>query len=123
MAVHLPLSSEAQAEARVLMLSAYNILSPAHGRPLVTPTQDMIIGAYYLTEQVDGDVGEGRVLGSLAEALKAYELKEISLHATINVRDPRAPEGSTRLATTVGRLLFNETLPDSFEFVDTTIKK
>ena len=68
MAVHLPLSAEAQAESRVLMLSANNILSPAHGRPLVTPTQDMIIGAYYLTELVEGDKGEGRVFGRVAEA-------------------------------------------------------
>ena len=87
MAVHLPLSAEAQAESRVLMLSANNILSPAHGRPLVTPTQDMIIGAYYLTELVEGDKGEGRVFGSVGEALQAYEAGDISLHAKINLRD------------------------------------
>src|SRR5206468_5771114 len=68
MAVHLPLSAEAQAEARILMLSANNILSPAHGRPIAIPTQDMVIGAYYLTEQVDGALGEGRYFGSLSEA-------------------------------------------------------
>jgi DNA-directed RNA polymerase subunit beta' len=73
MAVHLPLSSEAQAEARLLMLSAHNILSPAHGRPIAVPSQDMIIGAYYLTEQVDGAGGEGRVFASLDEAVLAYD--------------------------------------------------
>src|SRR3546814_745662 len=87
MAVHLPLSAEAQAESRVLMLSANNILSPAHGRPLVTPTQDMIIGAYYLTEAVEGDKGEGRAFGSVAEALQAYENGDITLHARISLRD------------------------------------
>jgi DNA-directed RNA polymerase subunit beta' len=123
MAVHLPLSSEAQAESRVLMLSANNILSPAHGRPLVTPTQDMIIGAYYLTEAVPGSVGEGRTFGSLAEAQRAYELHEISLHALIHVRHPAAPEGSTRLETTMGRLLFNEVLPTDFGYVNNVVKK
>ena len=77
MAVHLPLSSEAQAEARVLMLSANNVLSPAHGRPLVTPTQDMIIGAYYLTEVVPGAKGEGRVFRHLYEVERAYENKDL----------------------------------------------
>ena len=73
MAVHLPLSAEAQAEARILMLSAHNILSPAHGRPITVPTQDMIIGAYYLTEDVDGAVGEGRAFASLNEAILAHD--------------------------------------------------
>ena len=73
MAVHLPLSSEAQAEARLLMLSAHNILSPAHGRPIAVPTQDMIIGAYYLTEHVEGAAGEGRAFASLDEAVLAYD--------------------------------------------------
>jgi DNA-directed RNA polymerase subunit beta' len=95
MAVHLPLSAEAQAEARLLMLSAHNVLSPAHGRPIVTPSQDMIIGAYYLTEVVDGAQGEGRSFASLDEARAAYELRHaadaegsISLHAKIRVRVP-----------------------------------
>src|SRR5438093_3499576 len=73
MAVHVPLSSEAQAEARILMLSAHNILSPAHGRPITVPTQDMIIGAYYLTEVDEGVAGEGRAFASLDEALLAYD--------------------------------------------------
>ena len=86
MAVHLPLSAEAQAESRVLMLSANNVLSPAHGRPLVTPTQDMIIGAYYLTELVEGAKGEGRVFGNRAQMERAYDAGDINLHARIKVR-------------------------------------
>ena len=81
MAVHLPLSAEAQAEARILMLSAHNILSPAHGRPITVPTQDMIIGAYYLTEIVDGAPGEGRAFSSLDEAVLAYDERLAPSHA------------------------------------------
>jgi DNA-directed RNA polymerase subunit beta' len=94
MAVHLPLSAEAQAEARLLMLSAHNILSPASGRPIAVPSQDMIIGVYYLTEAIDGAPGTGRVFGSLQEALAAYEERygadgeTLSLHARIKVRMP-----------------------------------
>jgi DNA-directed RNA polymerase subunit beta' len=95
MAVHLPLSAEAQAEARILMLSANNILSPAHGRPIAIPTQDMVIGAYYLTEQVAGAPGEGRYFGSLSEAEMAFdrasydpEAAPLSIHANIRVRMP-----------------------------------
>ena len=98
MAVHLPLSSEAQAEARILMLSAHNILSPAHGRPITVPTQDMIIGAYYLTETVDTAPGDGRAFSSLDEAVLAYDERfaadadgsELSLHGLIKVRMPAA---------------------------------
>jgi DNA-directed RNA polymerase subunit beta' len=99
MAVHLPLSSEAQAEARILMLSAHNILSPAHGRPITVPTQDMIIGAYYLTEVVRGAPGEGRAFSSLDEAILAYDERlggdgdgsdGLSLHARIEVKMPAA---------------------------------
>ncbi len=81
MAIHVPLSAEAQAEARVLMLSANNILSPQSGRPIVTPTQDMVIGGFYLTEYVEGAKGEGRVFRHLWEAIKAYEEKTLELHA------------------------------------------
>ncbi|MGZ4688046.1 MAG: DNA-directed RNA polymerase subunit beta', partial [Acidimicrobiia bacterium] len=94
MAVHLPLSAEAQAEARLLMLSAHNILSPAHGRPIAVPSQDMIIGAFYLTEVVEGAPGEGRVFSTLEEARMAHELRdpdqaaEVSIHARIKVRVP-----------------------------------
>ena len=89
MAVHLPLSAEAQAESRVPMLSANNVLSPADGRPLVTPTQDMIIGAFYLTEKVVGEPGEGRVFRSIYELERAYEAGDVSLHAEIEFRHPK----------------------------------
>ena len=105
MAVHLPLSSEAQAEARLLMLSAHNILSPAHGRPITVPSQDMIIGAYYLTELVEGADGEGRRFASLEEARMAHELRdpatskpELSLHARIKVRLPAGRFPADRFA-------------------------
>jgi len=136
MAVHLPLSAEAQAESRVLMLSANNVLSPAHGRPLVTPTQDMVIGAYYLTEHVEGAKGEGRVFGDIAQVERAYDAGEVSLHAMIKVRvrpdevvrdDDDSVETSAAgvryRTTTVGRLIFNETLPDDFGFVNRVVRK
>ncbi len=88
MAIHVPLSAEAQAEARVLMLSANNILSPASGRPIVTPSQDLIIGGYYLTEQMDGTAGEGRTFRHLWEALRAYDEGTLALHAKINDASP-----------------------------------
>src|SRR6056297_2253173 len=124
MAVHLPLSAEAQAEARVLMLSANNILSPASGRPIVTPSQDLIIGGYYLTEAVDGGKGEGRVFRHLWEALRAYDEGTLDLHAKITMRPP----GKEPVATTVGRTLFEDTLPDDYtdqfgHFEDTVKKK
>ena len=123
MAVHLPLSAEAQAESRVLMLSANNILSPAHGRPLVTPTQDMIIGAYYLTELVEGDLGEGRVFGSVGEGLQAYEAGDISLHARISLRDTSDSSETSRRDGTLGRFLFDECLPAGFGYITETVKK
>ena len=89
MAVHLPLSAEAQAEARVLMLSAHNILSPANGNPLTVPTQDMIIGAFYLTEHVEGAKGEGSVFRRLDQVERAIEAGEVSLHAQVEFRSPR----------------------------------
>jgi len=108
----------------VLMLSANNILSPANGRPIVVPSQDLIIGGYYLTEQVDGAKGEGRVFRHLWEALKAYDEKELDLHASISLRPPH---GVDRHITTLGRALFQETLPatyaEKFGYVQTTIKK
>ena len=121
MAVHLPLSAEAQAEARILMLSTNNILKPADGRPVTMPTQDMIIGHYFLTMQRDGAKGEGRAFGSVAEALMAFDRHELSVQAKIKLRlrdivPPEgfelAPSGSLLLETTLGRALFNEALPD-----------
>ena len=123
MAIHVPLSAEAQAEARVLMLSANNILSPANGRPIVTPSQDLIIGGYYLTEQVDGADGEGRVFRHLWEAIRAYDEGSLDLHATVKLRPPN----TTPHETTLGRALFQEALPadyaDRFGYVGATIKK
>ncbi|WP_301173931.1 DNA-directed RNA polymerase subunit beta' [Actinomadura geliboluensis] len=136
MAVHLPLSAEAQAEARILMLSTNNILKPSDGKPVTMPTQDMVIGLYWLTTQKDGAVGEGRAFGSAAEAIMAYDRGELDLQAKISIRlkdvpPPRdwiAPEGYEpgrpyRLETTLGRAMFNETLPDDFPFVDDEIGK
>jgi DNA-directed RNA polymerase subunit beta' len=142
MAVHLPLSAEAQAESRVLMLSANNVLSPAHGRPLVTPTQDMVIGGYYLTEEVAGAPGEDRVFGDVARLLRAYDAGDVALHARVRVRangTAHAVEGNGQadtsgtdhsangagrfLETTVGRMIFNEALPDDFGFVNKPVRK
>ena len=120
MAVHLPLSAEAQAEARILMLSTNNILKPADGRPVTMPTQDMIIGMYYLTMQNDGVAGEGRAFGSVSEAVMAFDRGELSVQAKIKLRlndlvPPAGFElnerGSITLETTLGRALFNEALP------------
>ncbi len=115
MAVHLPLSAEAQAESRVLMLSANNILSPASGRPIVTPTQDMVIGAYYLTVQVPGAKGEGRVFRHQWEVERALDEKSIGLHATIRLIGNRdADGGRADLETTAGRMLFERTMPADY---------
>ena len=120
MAVHLPLSSEAQAEARVLMLSANNVLSPAHGRPLVTPTQDMVIGAYYLTTETEGQVGEGKFFRNLDDLRWAVESGVVHLHARIQFRSDEYPElietpangvAATWHTTTPGRVIFNAALP------------
>jgi DNA-directed RNA polymerase subunit beta' len=132
MAVHLPLSAEAQAEARILMLSTNNILKPADGRPVTMPTQDMIIGIYYLTMQRDGEPGEGRAFGSVAEALMAYDRGELSVQSKIRLRltdivPPAGKElsarGSLLLETTLGRALFNEALPDDYAYADFEVGK
>jgi len=123
MAVHLPLSVEAQAEARVLMLSANNILSPAHGRPLVTPTQDMVLGTYYLTAQREGSKGEGSVFGNREEAVLAFEAGDVDLQAKIELREKNSKGERTRLETTVGRIIFNRALPDDFEYVNFEVSK
>ncbi|HEX6934885.1 MAG TPA: DNA-directed RNA polymerase subunit beta' [Actinomycetes bacterium] len=136
MAVHLPLSAEAQAEARILMLSSNNILSPAHGRPITSPTQDMVLGIYFLTAARDGMVGEGRVFSSVAEAIMAHDQHQLDLQAKITLRldgvvPPRgwtAPEGweegqPISLQTTLGRALLNEALPVDYPFVDKPVDK
>ena len=127
MAVHLPLSAEAQAEARVLMLSSNNILSPANGRPITTPTQDMVLGLYYLTSKRDGEIGEGRAFGSIAEAIMAFDQGTVTLQAKIKIRldatNGLDGKESITLDTTLGRALFNEALPADYPFVDYDVKK
>jgi DNA-directed RNA polymerase subunit beta' len=128
MAVHLPLSAEAQAEARILMLSANNILSPATGRPIVTPTQDMVFGAYYLTQVRPGAAGEGKVFRHLYEVERAYEAGDVGLHALVKYRRPLASPSEDgpayeELETTPGRIIFNTSLPDDFEFVNEVVGK
>lgn len=123
MAVHVPLSAEAQAEARLLMLSTNNILKPADGKPVVTPTQDMVLGSYYLTIEVKGEKGEGRIFSSVEEAMLAYDIGEIGLHAPIKVRITKEIDGKKRsgiINTTVGRIIFNECIPQDLGFVDRT---
>src|SRR5687767_287457 len=126
MAVHLPLSSEAQAEARVLMLSANNILSPATGRPIAVPSHDMVFGSFYLTMVKDGAKGEGRAFRHLHEVERALEGGDVDLHAKIKLRTTVGTNGDTEYAeieTSAGRLLFNTALPDGFEFVNEVVSK
>ncbi|WP_165984436.1 DNA-directed RNA polymerase subunit beta' [Streptomyces sp. YIM 98790] len=146
MAVHLPLSAEAQAEARILMLSSNNILKPADGRPVTMPTQDMIIGLFFLSSGPEGRElkGEGRVFASTAEALMAFDAGELAIQSPIEIRfpvgtvpprgwtPPESAEGGPeewqpgdgfRLKTTLGRALFNELLPDDFPYVNYAVGK
>ena len=125
MAVHVPLSEEAKAEARLLMLGANNILHPKSGDPIVTPSQDMVLGNYYITMEKAGEPGEGRIFKNTNEALMAYERREVTLHSRIAV-----PVDSFKyklfteeqhgkfLVTTVGKIKFNEILPDSFPYIN-----
>ncbi|NCU82918.1 MAG: DNA-directed RNA polymerase subunit beta', partial [Actinobacteria bacterium] len=122
MAVHVPLSAEAQAEARILMLSSNNILSPASGRPLTAPTQDMVLGLYFLTSLREKQLGEGRSFTSIAEGLMAYEQNSLSLQAKIKIRVNINGELVTK-ETTLGRAIFNEVLPESFPYVDYDVTK
>jgi DNA-directed RNA polymerase subunit beta' len=122
MAVHLPLSAEAQAEARVLMLSSNNILSPASGRPITSPTQDMVLGLYFLTSLRENQVGEGRAFASLAEGLMAFDQGTVSLQAKIKIRLEENGESVVK-ETTLGRVIFNEVLPKDFPFVDYDVTK
>jgi len=145
MAVHLPLSAEAQAEARILMLSSNNVLSPASGRPIVTPSQDMVIGMYYLSEFNEDETGAGRVFGTVEEAKMAYDHKDLGLHAPIKLRVGSlagAPEmhaelkgalgdliseepvdGSVLFETTVGRAIMNSAFPETFPYVNHPVFK
>ncbi len=145
MAVHLPLSAEAQAEARVLMLSTNNVLSPASGRPIVTPGQDMVIGVYYLSAVVEDDRGAGRFFSDLEEAQMAYDIGELALQAPIKLRvgnlagDPavhaelkdhlgelipdESVDGSKPFETTFGRALLNTALPEDFPYINGVVYK
>jgi DNA-directed RNA polymerase subunit beta' len=136
MAVHLPLSAEAQAEARILMLSTNNILKPSDGKPVTMPTQDMVIGLYSLTRLEEDVPGAGRAFSSMSEAQMAYDKGELDLQARIQIRlsnvvpaeDYPIPEGwqpgePLRMETTLGRCLFNETLPADFPFVNYGVGK
>ena len=122
MAVHVPLSLEAQAEAKIIMLSANNIFSPADGRPIVTPTQDMILGIRYLTLEKENVKGEGLCFSSPDEVITAYQDEEVDLHAKIKVRIEEDGE-SKIIDTTVGRVIFNEVLPEGFGFVNEVLDK
>ncbi|MCL1599045.1 MAG: DNA-directed RNA polymerase subunit beta', partial [Actinomycetia bacterium] len=145
MAVHLPLSAEAQAEARILMLSSNNVLSPANGRPIVTPSQDMIIGMYYLSALVEDAKGAGRAFSSVDEAMMAYELGDISLHAPIKLRvgwlageselhsklkpllkeliDDEPVDSNGLTETTLGRAIVNGSFPEGFPYINAVLIK
>lgn len=121
MAVHVPLSVEAQAEARFLMLAANNILKPSDGKPVCVPTQDMVLGSYYLTMDKDGAKGEGRVFSSPDEALMAYNAGEIDLHSKVKIKMTKMVNGEKRsgiIDTTTGKVIFNESIPQELGFVD-----
>ena len=121
MAVHVPLSAEAQAEARFLMLAANNLLKPSDGKPVTVPTQDMVLGSYYLTLAKDGEPGEGKIFRDTNEAIMAYETNVVSLHAKIKVRREGQWNGvhrSVLVETTVGRIIFNDPIPQDLGYVD-----
>ena len=123
MAVHVPLSAEAQAEARFLMLAAGNLLKPSDGHPVAVPTQDMILGSYYLTLDKDGEKGEGKVFKDVDEAMMAYSTGYITLHSKIKVRRTGVIDGVERSAlvdTTMGKIIFNNPIPQDLGFVDRT---
>ena len=124
MAIHLPLSPEAQAEARYLMLSTNNLLKPQDGKPVTVPTQDMILGAYYLTMETEGEPGEGNYFCSPEEAVIAHENHDLGMHASIYVKmrkvDENGVEKFGKVKTTVGRIIYNKGIPQDLGFVDRT---
>ena len=135
MAVHVPLSLEAQMEARTLMLASNNILSPASGKPIAAPSHDMVLGVSFLTKIKDGDIGEGSIFGSKDEALVALEYGKLSYHAKIKVRginaisepglDPKDEKDASKWKdfTSVGRIIFNQALPKGWEYINKTVGK
>jgi DNA-directed RNA polymerase subunit beta' len=118
MAVHVPLSFDAQLEARILMLSSHNILSPASGAPIVTPTQDQVLGCYYLTKSRTGDTGEGMTFGSADEVIIAHNYGKVGLHARIKVK-----MNGEYVETTTGRVLFNQIVPKEIGFINELLNK
>ncbi|MEN9406468.1 MAG: DNA-directed polymerase subunit beta [Bacillota bacterium] len=125
MAVHVPLSAEAQAEARILMLAAQNILNPKDGKPVVTPSKDMVLGCYYLTMELAGERGEGRVFYAISEVVNALEHGLVTLHSTIFIavkgianRGFTEKQRQALLITSVGKLIFNEILPQEFPYIN-----
>ena len=146
MAVHLPLSAEAQAEARILMISTNNVLSPASGKPIVTPSQDMVIGVYYLSQLVEDGKGAGKTFSDIEEAFFAYEMGDLSLHAPVNIRlgvdvvgsaeshqdlkdvlegliSDEPVDGTKPFETTLGRALLNQAFPSDFPYINAKILK
>jgi len=124
MAVHVPLSVEAQAEARFLMLAAHNIMKASDGKPVCVPTQDMVLGSYYLTLDKEGAKGEGRMFSSPEEVMMAYEVKDVDIHAAIKVKVSKIINGEKRygiIDTTLGKLIFNESIPQNLGFIDRTL--
>ena len=121
MAVHVPLSAEAQAEARFLMLAANNLLKPSDGRPVAVPTQDMILGSYYLTLEKPGEPGEGKVFRDVNEATMAYDEGDITLHSKIKIRMTKEIDGvsyTRAVPTTLGKVIFNDPIPQDLGFVE-----
>ena len=126
MAVHLPLSHDAILEASVLMLGSHNLLSPANGGPIAVPSQDMVLGIYYLTKMASDQKGEGKTFSSIDEVLVAYDQNRINTHAKINVRIPKEVNGETQyevVKTTTGRVIFNQIIPEGIEYKNRTFGK
>ncbi|MGN0448389.1 MAG: DNA-directed RNA polymerase subunit beta' [Acutalibacteraceae bacterium] len=124
MAVHVPLSAEAQAEARFLMLAANNLLKPSDGKPVAVPTQDMVLGSYYLTLEIPGAKGEGKAFRDVNEARLAYDSGVLDLHARIKVRITKEIDGESKskiIETTLGKLIFNDPVPQDLGFIDRSI--
>jgi DNA-directed RNA polymerase, beta'' subunit/160 kD subunit len=125
MAIHIPISEEAQAEARLLMLGANNILNPKDGTPIVTPSQDMVLGNYYLTLELAGEENEGKAYKDPNEALMAYERREITLHTRICILAKAFKhkiwtdeQKDKYLVTTVGKIIFNNIFPDTYQYIN-----
>ncbi len=130
MAVHVPLSFDAQLEAAILILSAHNVLSPQNGTPIAIPNQEIVLGCYYLTKALPGDTGEGKLFASMGEAMIAYDHKKVGLHARVKVRIPdvkqpgdMAPVTHKVIETTMGRIIFNSIVPRGIPFINEILTK